>query len=374
MNAPIFLFKVAAFFTAACVPAAFAAQVFEPVPEVPEGFKAEYSPAVADAPNMRGMNLVSCFKYDEKDIADLASWNANLIRWQISRNYRRPGENRDKADYDRWIGGEIAKLKTLAGLARKYGMKIVAEMHTPTGGVDRDNNMMMFYEPEYAEHFVEVWKRLAWAFKGEDAIFAYDIINEPVQYLPNPKVDYLKLQYAAAKAIREIDPDKPLVVASDNWNNPVSFKYLKPFPMKDVLYSVHMYRPHEYTHQGIQSGSTMEDMRAGRTVKYPSEKFSKADIARELKPVTDFEDKYGAKIFLGEFGLVRWAPNGGRYLRDCMKFFESRGWSWANHAFRETYDGFSSEHSDDVNEKEKDLNNPRLKALLKGFSKNSRLH
>lgn len=128
MNAPIFLFKVAAFFTAACVPAAFAAQVFEPVPEVPEGFKAEYSPAVADAPNMRGMNLVSCFKYDEKDIADLASWNANLIRWQISRNYRRPGENRDKADYDRWIGGEIAKLKTLAGLARKYGMKIVAEI------------------------------------------------------------------------------------------------------------------------------------------------------------------------------------------------------------------------------------------------------
>lgn len=115
-------------------------------------------------------------------------------------------------------------------------------------------------------------------------------------------------------------------------------------------------------------------MRAGRTVKYPSEKFSKADIARELKPVTDFEDKYGAKIFLGEFGLVRWAPNGGRYLRDCMGFFESRGWSWANHAFRETYDGFSSEHSDDVNETEKDLNNPRLKALLKGFSKNSRLH
>lgn len=56
------------------------------------------------------------------------------------------------------------------------------------------------------------------------------------------------------------------------------------------------------------------------------------------------------------------------------EIFESRGWSWANHAFRETYDGFSSEHSDDVNEKEKDLNNPRLKALLKGFSKNSRLH
>lgn len=372
MNTPVFFSKIAAALAALGAPCAFAGEVFEPVPEVPAGFRAEYSPAVADAPAMRGMNLVSCFKYGEEDIADLAAWNANLIRWQISRNYKRPGENRDKADYDRWIDSEIVKIRKIARLARKYGIKIVIEMHTPVGGIDRHNDMMMFYEPEYARHFVEVWRKLARALKGEDAIFAYDILNEPVQTRP-AKADYLDLQYAAAKAIREIDPEKPLIVASDRWNNPVSFKDLKPFPMKDILYSVHMYRPHKYTHQGLQSGTTMDDIRAGNTVKYPSEEFSKADIARELKPVTDFEDKYGAKIFLGEFGLVRWAPNGGRYLRDCMEFFEGRGWSWANHAYREIFDGFSPEHSDDVKVKEKDPGNSRMKALLEGFSKNSRL-
>lgn len=373
MNTPIFISKIAAVFAALCAPAAYAATAFEPLPEVPAGFKAKYSRAVANAPMMRGMNLVSCFKYDEKDIADLAAWNANLIRWQMSGNYKQPGKNRDKAEYDRWIGGEIAKLKNLAGLARKYGIKIVVEMHTPTGGVEKDGNMLMFYEPEYAEHFVEVWERLARALKGEKAIFAYDIINEPVQTRPDPKVDFLKLQYAAAKAIRKIDPSKPLIVAGDGYNNPSSFNRLRPFPMRDILYSVHMYRPHEYTHQGIRPWRPIEDIRAGKTIKYPSEKFSKPDIERELKPVTDFEEKYGTKIFLGEFGLLRWAPNGGQYLRDCMEFFEKRKWSWANHAFRETFDGFSPEHSDDVNVKEKDMDNPRMKALLEGFSKNSKL-
>lgn len=345
---------------------------FEKVPVPKDGFKAKYSQEVENYPALRGMNLVSCFKYDERDIADLAAWKANLIRWQISRNYKRPGKNRDIADYDKWIDSEIEKIRKISQMARKHGIRIVIEMHTPVGGVARNSDMMMFYEPPYAEHFVEVWRKIARALKGDDTIFAYDLINEPVQSRP-PVIDYLTLQYAAAKAVREIDPSKPIIVASDGWNNPATFKKLRPLPLKDILYSVHMYRPHEYTHQGIQSGTNMDDIRAGRTVKYPSEKFSKADIARELSPVTDFEKKYGAKIFLGEFGLVRWAPNGGEYLRDCIEFFESRGWSWANHAYRETYDGFSPEHSDDVNVKEKDLNNPRMKALLEGFSKNKPL-
>lgn len=82
---------------------------FEEVPVPKDGFKAEYSPEVENYPALRGMNLVSCFKYGERDIADLAAWKANLIRWQISRNYKRPGKNRDIADYDKWIDSEIEK-------------------------------------------------------------------------------------------------------------------------------------------------------------------------------------------------------------------------------------------------------------------------
>ena len=154
---------------------------FEEVPVPKDGFKAEYSPEVENYPALRGMNLVSCFKYGESDIADLAAWKANLIRWQISRNYKRPGKNRDIADYDKWIDSEIEKIRKISQMARKHGIRIVIEMHTPVGGVAKNNDMMMFYEPQYAEHFVEVWRKIARALKGDNTIFAYDLINEPVQ-------------------------------------------------------------------------------------------------------------------------------------------------------------------------------------------------
>lgn len=108
---------------------------FEEVPVPKDGFKAEYSPEVENYPALRGMNLVSCFKYGERDIADLAAWKANLIRWQISRNYKRPGKNRDIADYDKWIDSEIEKIRKISQMARKHGIRIVIEMHTPVGGV-----------------------------------------------------------------------------------------------------------------------------------------------------------------------------------------------------------------------------------------------
>ena len=206
---------------------------FEKVPVPKDGFKAEYSQEVENYPALRGMNLVSCFKYDERDIADLAAWKANLIRWQISRNYKRPGKNRDIADYDKWIDSEIEKIRKISQMARKHGIRIVIEMHTPVGGVAKNSDMMMFYEPPYAEHFVEVWRKIARALKGDDTIFAYDLINEPVQSRP-PVIDYLTLQYAAAKAVREIDPSKPIIVASDGWNNPATFKKLRP-PMVMLL-------------------------------------------------------------------------------------------------------------------------------------------
>ena len=46
---------------------------FEKVPVPKDCFKAEYSQEVENYPALRGMNLVSCFKYDERDIADLAA-------------------------------------------------------------------------------------------------------------------------------------------------------------------------------------------------------------------------------------------------------------------------------------------------------------
>lgn len=86
----------------------------------------------------------------------------------------------------------------------------------------------------------------------------------------------------------------------------------------------------------------------------------------------DFQLKYGARIYVGEFSAVRWAPGADRYLEDCISIFEEYGWDWSYHAFRE-WSGWSVEHSEDSRVTGRvDGETARKKVLLKYFKRNTR--
>jgi len=93
-------------------------------------------------------------------------WNANLIRWQITRNWGQTNTERDLVEYDRWLDGKLADLdKGLISCAR-YGIKVLVDLHSPPGGRYAKKDMAMFYEPVYQDHFVKVWERMARRYKG----------------------------------------------------------------------------------------------------------------------------------------------------------------------------------------------------------------
>ena len=114
--------------------------------------------------------------------------------------------------------------------------------------------------------------------------------------------------------------------------------------MTGVVYSVHMYVPHQFTHQGVHKPS--------RGIEYPGmidgKYWDKAALRRVLQPVREWQRDYGAQIYLGEFSAIRWAPgdSAANYLRDCIELFEEFGWDWSYHAFRE-WNGWSVEHGPD---------------------------
>ena len=46
--------------------------------------------------------------FREEDIRVLGrEWNANVIRWQIVRNWGKSGTERDLAEYGRWIDAKL---------------------------------------------------------------------------------------------------------------------------------------------------------------------------------------------------------------------------------------------------------------------------
>lgn len=89
-----------------------------------------------------------------------------------------------------------------------------------------------------------------------------------------------------------------------------------------------------------------------------------------MQPVVEFQKKTGCQIYVGEFSAIRWAPGGSgvNYLRDVLNLFETNGWSWAYHAYRE-WPGWGLEYEGAKTDTQGPLSTtPRLE-LLKTFWK-----
>lgn len=349
---------------------------------VPADFVCEYSPAVKELPARRGVMSPIPEKITVQDIHDLGGWGANLLRYQIVGGLRNNG--RDIAEYEKWIDRALDKLDTLMPALREHDIRVIIDMHFPPGGrysrggvlgtagaeaADAFGNkarFLMMEEPEYRQAFLDTWKRIAARYKDNPVIYGYDLVNEPDQRGP-AKFDYWTLQFDAAKAIRAIDPETPVIVESNNWCSPLSYDEFSPMPLKNIIYQIHMYHPGPYTHQGVGDKSYIAE--------YPRRVLplttSKEDLRRTLQPAIDFQKKYKARMFVGEFSVTAWAPGAAEYLRRLIELFEEYHWDWTYHAFRE-WEGWSVEHAGAPGKLRPSADNDRKRVLLEYFRRNQK--
>jgi endoglucanase len=318
-------------------------------------------------PRLRGVMSPNVFR--DEDLRILGNeWKANVIRWQLTRNWGKPGTDRDLLEYDQWLDGKLSDLDKVLEACGRYGIKVVVDMHSPPGGRYANNDLAIFNEPVYQDHWVSLWEKMARRYKGNPVVWGYDLVNEPVQNNPSPPgvADYLGAQVRAAKAIRSIDPDMPIFMEAAEWDSAGGYQELEPIDVPNIIYQVHMYMPGEFTHQGVHG-----DWKA---IPYPGKignmHWDKPQLRKALKPVRDFQLAYNVHIYAGEFSAIRWAPGAADYLKDCIDIFEEYGWDWTYHAYRE-WDGWSVEHGSDPQDHQP-AKQPadRKKQLLEWFGKN----
>lgn len=336
-------------------------------PRVNKSYKVAYPPQVANLPPQRGVMLPGgdC---KEDDFRTLHAWGATLARYQMIRNWHKQNDNQDLADYDAWLNGKLDHLEhVVLPLARKYGIRLVIDLHVAPGG-RRGSEMNMFFDAKWADHFIACWQRIATRFKGRPEIYGFDLINEPNQERRSPTgLDYWNVQRRAAEAVRAIDPVTPIIIESNGWDSPAAFSYLSPLAMDNVIYQVHMYLPFAFTHQGVHTGA---DGSYTKT-KYPdsAKGWNRDYLKKQLAPVLAFQKKHNARIYVGEFSAIAWAEGAGNFLADCISVFEEYGWDWTYHAFRE-WQGWSVEHAgENARSLVPSTDNPRRRALLNGLAR-----
>jgi hypothetical protein len=137
------------------------------------------------------------------------------------------------------------------------------------------------------------------------------------------------------------------------------------------VYSVHVYLPHAFTHQGVNDDGKKQYVYPGLI---DGRQWDKAALEAALRPVVDFQKAYGVHIFIGEFSAIRWAPDASacRYIRDVIDICEAHGWDWTYHAFRE-WQGWSAEHgSERADTRPAAEPTDRQKLLCEWFAKNEK--
>ena len=346
---------------------------------IPDHFKCEYSPEVLAAAPRRGFMTPVPGRITADDVREMGKWNANLIRYQMVDGI---GVPENIQEYRKWLKNCLDKLDSLMPVLKENSIKVVIDMHQSIGGRYQQGKRppqteeaklvrklsgpgahRLLCEADMRQAFIDAWKMIARRYKDNPQIFGYDLINEPTVIGPTP-YHWADVQYDAAKAIREIDPETPIMIEGNRAASAIFFN-VRPIPLKNIFYEIHMYYPGDYCFQGVYDKAYAQHY-PQRAKPYT---LNKEALRAAMIRVIEFQKKYGAKIYVGEFTVTRWVPDGGgKYLDDLISLFEEYGWDWTFHAFRE-WDGFSPEHiGTPLQPKLGD--NERKAILLKYFKRN----
>jgi aryl-phospho-beta-D-glucosidase BglC (GH1 family) len=306
---------------------------------------------------------------EEQDFRVLASWNANHIRWQLSWFGDSPEDKADIPQYEAWLESALKQFDSMLPVLRELGLNVLLDLHTTPGGRDQQGHYRLFNQKQFQDYFLTVWEMMANRYKNESLIMGYDILNEPDdRYLIPGLMSWRDLAIAAVQRIRAIDSEHSIIFEASPGALPNTLPNFEPLPFDNIIYSIHMYEPYEFTFQNLNNNIT--------PIYYPgvigSTMWNKEQLRVLLQPNADWQKVHNVSIHIGEFSAVRWAPGNStrNYLSDLIELYEEYGWNWDYHAFRE-FQGWDVEMIGDKNHPQRSLVPTDRQLLLMEWFKNN---
>lgn len=299
---------------------------------------------------LRGANVM-LGQCTVEDLKVLRSWGANLAEIPVSNIYA-------PAPPYAFEPKNLVRLDAALQAAEAAHLYVALTCREGPGRADFNRSQEIWREAAAQEAYAKMWRAIAAHYRRRTSIVGYDLMCEPHPdgQAKAPLGDWNTLARKITKAIREVDATTPILVNSIGWAYPQEFNELKPTGDPRTVYVVHFYDPHYYTHQKPGDGVTYPGFRYPRN---GGQAWNRTTLEGVLTPVRDFQEKYQAPIFVGEFGCARYAPGVEAWMRDQLDFYERNGWSWAYWAFRE-WDVMNIERTADPSDKVNRADTPLL--------------
>ena len=336
----------------------------------------------------RGFNVTNLNDGTLKELKE--KWNCNIVRLIVRPNFL---VHVWHVNYEEAWKRFIKELPQGLDNAEKYGITVVIGLFgIPTEAAksypkERDAKSGAFWADENnLKVRIDCWKDIAEVCKNRKQDIWFNLFNEPLDWNDFPSYPKKWPQWAQQiiNAVRKIDTTHPIVIEPGPGGLCWGYKNFPMLKDDNLIYSVHQYSPHRYTHQGVGTTKNTDLARLYLKKQQPwpgkyndSDGFTegglwnKERIAKSFEPVREFQKKHNVRIFVGEFSVVRWAPNADKYLQDCLELFEEYGWDWAYHGWKES-PLWSLEHVDNFDKSEISHTPTKRARVVKEFMSRNR--
>ena len=280
----------------------------------------------------------------EKDIAYIAEQGFDHIRLPIDEQHMWDEDgNRDEDAF------EIMHNAIRWGL--KNHLMVLVDLHILRSHHFNAADKPLWTEEKEQDQFIDLWKDLSAALHEypTDKV-AYEMMNEPVADDPN---DWNKLLAKVFRAIRELEPQRTVVVGSNRWQSVNTFDELVVPEDDNIILSFHFYEPFALSHYGT-SWTYMKNYKG--PVHYPGviitqaefdalpedqkevveefvgQEFNKQILAEMMEKPLRVAKKLGLPVYCGEYGVFNLAPTEDRirWYQDVLAIFKEHGVSSAN--------------------------------------------
>jgi endoglucanase len=126
------------------------------------------------------------------------------------------------------------------------GLRVVIDLHILRSHHFNTPEKSLWTSAEAQERFCQCWRELSGRLGGRpNDMVAYELLNEAVA---NDPEDWNRVAHMALAAVRELEPDRIVVLGSNQWNQVHTFDVLAVPDDENLILTFHLYEPMLLTH------------------------------------------------------------------------------------------------------------------------------
>lgn len=278
-------------------------------------------------PRWRGFNLLEKFTlnrnapYEEQDFAWAQEWGFDFFR--LPMDYRCWTSEDDPRALDEAVLGHIDQA---IAWGKSHHIHMNLNLHRAPGYCVNPPKepLDLWTQQEALDLFCFQWQSFAERYKGiPNTELSFDLLNEPPGNVEEEI--YAKVMRAAILAIREVDPERLIVVDGLRWGRqPVT-----SLADMNIAQSTRGYDPMQMSHykaSWVNSENWTEPewpMKLGDTV------WNREKLREHVEPFVQLE-AMGVGVHVGEWGCYNRTPHDVAlaWMEDFLTVWQGLGWGW----------------------------------------------